>query len=133
MMVDNPLSLSIERRGQIIGCLTEGMSIRGTVRLTGAAKNTVTKLLVDLGAACAAHHDTALRNDQHQLRRAAEPHDADRDAPISPPAQVPRWTGHPGDGRESRRVPLDRPGHRQSARPSTGGAGGAKIDPPISN
>ncbi len=28
------------------------MSIRATVRVTGAAKNTVTKLLVDLGAAC---------------------------------------------------------------------------------
>ncbi|MDP2622494.1 MAG: DDE-type integrase/transposase/recombinase, partial [Actinomycetota bacterium] len=54
--------LSTERRGQIIGCLTEGMSIRGTVRVTGAAKNTVTKLLVDLGQACADYQDTALRN-----------------------------------------------------------------------
>src|SRR3954447_11920189 len=45
--------LSTERRAQIIGCLIEGNSIRATVRMTGAAKNTVTKLLVDLGAACA--------------------------------------------------------------------------------
>jgi IS1 family transposase len=30
------------------------MSIRGTVRVTGAAKNTVTKLLVDVGEACSA-------------------------------------------------------------------------------
>ena len=41
--------LGTEKRAQIIGCLTEGMSIRGTCRITGAAKNTVTKLLVDLG------------------------------------------------------------------------------------
>jgi IS1 family transposase len=54
--------LSVERRGQIIGCLTEGMSIRGTVRVTGAAKNTVTKLLIDLGAACADYQDRTLRD-----------------------------------------------------------------------
>lgn len=34
------------------------MSIRGTVRITGAAKNTVTKLLVDL--ACADYQDRTL-------------------------------------------------------------------------
>jgi hypothetical protein len=44
------------------GHLVEGMSIRATVRVTGAAKNTVTKLLVDLGQACAAYQDTALVN-----------------------------------------------------------------------
>ena len=44
-------------RAQIIGCLVEGNSIRATVRMTGAAKNTVTKLLVDLGAACAEYQD----------------------------------------------------------------------------
>jgi IS1 family transposase len=50
--------LSTERRAQIVGCLVEGMSIRGTVRATGAAKNTVTALLVELGEACSAfqHH-----------------------------------------------------------------------------
>ncbi len=36
------------------------MSIRATVRITGAAKNTVTKLLVDLGAACAEYQDKTL-------------------------------------------------------------------------
>jgi hypothetical protein len=51
--------LATERRAQIVGCLVEGNSIRGTVRTTGAAKNTVTKLLVDLGAACAAYQDQA--------------------------------------------------------------------------
>jgi len=44
--------LSTEKRAQVIGCLVEGMSIRATVRATGAAKNTITKLLVDLGDAC---------------------------------------------------------------------------------
>jgi IS1 family transposase len=44
--------LSTERRVQIVGCLVEGMSIRATSRVTGASKNTITKLLVDLGEAC---------------------------------------------------------------------------------
>lgn len=38
--------LSTEQRARIIGSLVEGNSIRATVRMTGAAKNTVTKLLV---------------------------------------------------------------------------------------
>jgi IS1 family transposase len=54
--------LSIEKKAQVIGCLVEGMSIRSTVRITGAAKNTVTKLVVDLGAACAKYQDETLRN-----------------------------------------------------------------------
>jgi IS1 family transposase len=54
--------LSAERRAQIIGCLVEGNSIRGTVRMTGAAKNTITKLLVDLGEACAEYQDGVLQD-----------------------------------------------------------------------
>jgi len=53
--------LSTEKRAAIVGCLVEGNSIRGTVRITGAAKNTVTRLLVDLGAACAEYQDATLR------------------------------------------------------------------------
>jgi IS1 family transposase len=49
-------------RAQIIRCLVEGNSIRSTVRITGYAKNTVTKLLVDIGKACAAYQDEALRD-----------------------------------------------------------------------
>ena len=52
--------LSTEKRAQIVGALVEGNSIRATVRMTGAAKNTVTKLLVDLGAACAAYQEAEL-------------------------------------------------------------------------
>ena len=54
--------LSVERQGQVIGCLVEGMSIRATVRVTGVAKNTVTKLLVDLGQACSEYQDAVLTN-----------------------------------------------------------------------
>jgi len=52
--------LSTERRGQIIGLLTEGMSMRAISRVTGAARNTIDKLLVDLGNACAEYQDGAL-------------------------------------------------------------------------
>jgi len=54
--------LSTERRGQVISCLVEGMSIRSTSRVTGAATNTITKLLVDLGDACSKYQDRTLRN-----------------------------------------------------------------------
>jgi IS1 family transposase len=49
--------LSTEKRAQIIGALVEGNSIRATTRMTGAAKNTVTKLLVDIGQAAADYQD----------------------------------------------------------------------------
>lgn len=49
--------LTTEKRAQIIGCLVEGNSIRATVRMTGAAKNTIVKLLADLGEACAEYQD----------------------------------------------------------------------------
>jgi len=54
--------LPLAKRAQVIGCLVEGNSIRATVRMTGVAKNTVTKLLVDAGKACAEFQDATLRN-----------------------------------------------------------------------
>ena len=45
-------TLTTQKRAQVIAALVEGNSIRSTVRMTGVAKNTVIKLLVDLGAAC---------------------------------------------------------------------------------
>ena len=54
--------LSVERRAQVIGCLCEGMSVRATVRLTGVAKNTIVKLLAELGEACADFADGAFQN-----------------------------------------------------------------------
>jgi len=54
--------LDVKKRAQILSCLVEGNSIRATVRMTGAAKNTVAKLLADVGAACAAYQDRTMRN-----------------------------------------------------------------------
>src|SRR5947207_10217881 len=44
--------MSTRRRAQVVATLCEGNSVRSTVRMTGAAKGTVLKLLADLGAAC---------------------------------------------------------------------------------
>jgi IS1 family transposase len=49
-------------RARILHLLCEGNSIRAVTRLTGASKNTVTKLVVDTGRACAAYQDRVLRN-----------------------------------------------------------------------
>ena len=54
--------LTQAKRVQIISALVEGNSIRATCRMTGAAKGTVLKLVVDLGKACAAYQDRTLRN-----------------------------------------------------------------------
>lgn len=54
--------LSTAKRAAVIRCLVEGNSIRATVRMTGAAKNTVVKLLVNLGEACSHYQDKALRD-----------------------------------------------------------------------
>jgi len=54
--------LSIEKRAQILGMLVEGNSMRATTRMSGCSINTVTKLLVDVGLACADYQDKTLRN-----------------------------------------------------------------------
>ena len=54
--------LSTERRARIISCLVEGNSLRATARMTDTAKNTVVKLLVDVGRACAEYQDKTFRN-----------------------------------------------------------------------
>jgi IS1 family transposase len=54
--------LDTQTRARVIHCLIEGCSIRATVRMTGVAKNTVAKLLADIGTACAAYHDKHVRN-----------------------------------------------------------------------
>lgn len=54
--------LSSEKRAAVIASLVEGNSIRSTVRMTGVAKNTVMKLLGDLGLVCSIHQDYAMRN-----------------------------------------------------------------------
>ena len=54
--------LNRAERAQIIRALVEGNSIRSTSRITGAARNTITTLLVQLGSAAAAYQDRVLRN-----------------------------------------------------------------------
>ena len=54
--------LDTKTRAQIVSCLIEGCSVRATVRMTGAAKNTVVKLLADLGKVCAEYHDRYVRD-----------------------------------------------------------------------
>lgn len=53
--------LAIEKRAAVVRCLVEGNSIRSTVRMTGVAKNTVVKLLVELGTAREVFHDETVR------------------------------------------------------------------------
>lgn len=53
--------LDIETRAQIVRCLVDGNSIRATTRIVGVSKNTVVKLLCELGKACRAHHDQHVR------------------------------------------------------------------------
>ena len=54
--------LSTAKRVAVVAAQVEGYSIRSTVRMTGVAKNTVSKLLLDLGAACTKYQDETLLN-----------------------------------------------------------------------
>ena len=54
--------LGLGKRAQIIGLLVEGMSLRAVSRVSDVSINTVTKLLEDVGAACAEYQDKAMRN-----------------------------------------------------------------------
>ena len=58
----NMNKLDPKRQAQMIAALVEGNSIRATVRITGIAKNTIVKLLVDVGKACAEYQYKTLRN-----------------------------------------------------------------------
>src|ERR1022692_3551218 len=54
--------LDTAKRAQIVSAIVEGCSIRSIVRMTGASKNTIAKLLVELGAACSEYLNTHLVN-----------------------------------------------------------------------
>jgi IS1 family transposase len=60
MLIMNRLDIAEQKR--VVAALVEGNSIRSTSRMTGVARNTVTKLLVDLGSACMKYHDEHVRN-----------------------------------------------------------------------
>lgn len=53
--------LSVQKRAQTIGMLVEGISMRAVSRMAGCSINTVTKLLVNVGTACAEYQDKTLR------------------------------------------------------------------------
>ena len=54
--------LPTAKRAMILSMLVEGMSMRSISRTVGVSINTVTKLLVDAGHACAEYHDQTVRN-----------------------------------------------------------------------
>jgi IS1 family transposase len=54
--------LSCEERTKIVAALVEGNSMRAVSRMTGVARNTIDKLLVDLGGVCSVYQDKAFRN-----------------------------------------------------------------------
>ena len=53
--------LSLDRRTQVIGALVEGNSIRSTERMTGVHRDTIMRLLVEVGTGCAAIMDEKMR------------------------------------------------------------------------
>src|SRR4051812_3439057 len=54
--------LTASKREQVINCLIEGCSIRSTVRMTGVAKKTVMRLVLEVGNVCARYQQRVLRN-----------------------------------------------------------------------
>ncbi len=54
--------LSFLERTHILNLLTEGQSIRAVTRMTGVSKNTVLKLLVDIGRVCEKYQRTVSRD-----------------------------------------------------------------------
>ena len=56
--------LPLEKRVQVLHMLVEGSSMRSISRVAGVSINTVTKLLIDAGNACAAYHDEHVRDVQ---------------------------------------------------------------------
>jgi IS1 family transposase len=53
--------LPLKTRAQILSMLVEGSSMRSISRVVGVSINTVTKLLVEAGEACAEYHDKTVR------------------------------------------------------------------------
>jgi IS1 family transposase len=54
--------LSIQDRVAILNILSEGAGINAAARITGKSKNTVLKLLAEVGQACAAYQDRVMVN-----------------------------------------------------------------------
>ena len=58
--------LPLDKRVQILNMMVEGSSMRAISRVADVSINTVTKLLVDAGLACARFHDEAVRGVEAQ-------------------------------------------------------------------
>ena len=81
--------LTIKYRVRILTVLSEGVGINAACRVTGVSKNTVLKLMADVGRACALYQDQAMRGIQCRQIQVDEiwsfvgmkqknlPHDAD--------------------------------------------------------
>jgi IS1 family transposase len=54
--------LTSSARAQVVNCLIEGCSIRATVRMTGIAKKTVMRALIEVGEVCADYQDHTFHN-----------------------------------------------------------------------
>jgi transposase-like protein len=54
--------LSLARRTQIIGALVEGNSIRSTERMTNTHRDTIMRLMVDVGTGCEKLHNEQMQN-----------------------------------------------------------------------
>ena len=100
--------LSTETRVTILNMLIEGSSIRSISRVTGASKDTVSKLLVDAGKACADIHDKSVRNVNARhiqcdeiwaFAYAKQKNAARAKAPIDGAGDVWTWTGIDTDTR----------------------------------
>jgi IS1 family transposase len=81
------------KRAAILGMLIEGNSLRATSRLADVSINTVTKLLVDLGAACAEYHHSHVRNVRAQRIQCDEIwcFDGAKAKNVTPEKQVQSW------------------------------------------
>ena len=59
---EDPMNrVPLARRVQIINCLVEGNSIRSTERMTGTHRDTICRLLVEVGDGCAQLMDEQMR------------------------------------------------------------------------
>lgn len=54
--------LDSKKREQVIAAIIEGCSIRSVVRMTGIAKKTVARLLLEVGAVCSRYQDRVFQN-----------------------------------------------------------------------
>jgi len=113
--------LSREKRVQILGLMCEGMSIRAIVRVTGASKNTVVKLLEDAGQAFSDYQDRTLRDLQCQRLQVDEiwAFCYAKQKNVATAKAAPEGAGTSGPGRRSTRTrSSSRPGMSAGAIPT---------------